>query len=254
MKKILLSLFLISQIGFADKLKNELSKCSKVKNSVERITCYDKVVSRYNISTQYKIKKATAKNMWNVHETIDPISDAKVIIFSNVATIGTSRYGKKVSLLLRCSSDAEPEFIINWGSYLGSSAKVTSRFDKEKAVTQEWNMSTDSQASFYNSYPSYQYLEGKKYHRRNIEEIISGFIVYNQFVARVVPFGANPIVATFDLSGFTTSINPHRKLCRIKSNKEIKQLEQERLQEINIIKSRELTESEKWNQERGYEY
>jgi len=94
-----------------------------------------------------------------------------------------------------------PELYINWASYLGSKAIITSRFDKKKSKIMEWNISTDSEASFYPS----PILKSKN--------ILYELIESHQFSARVIPYNESPITAIFDLIGFSKSVKPYFKIC-----------------------------------------
>ena len=240
MLKPVLAIFLISTCLFSSGLKNDLHKCSIINNTIERIDCFDAIVSKHNISAKTKTKPATGVNNWSVSETHDPMTDALKVTFVNISKNAKGKYGEKVALIVRCVSEEDPEMYINWNSYLGRNVYVTSRFDNEKPMKLKWGMSTNSQSSFY-PYPYYG----------SSEQVLEKFVQANKLVASTIPYNENPVVAIFDLGGFTKASNPYKDICKLPSQKEMKQ----RMVAANLLKEREIKEAElekkkKLNQEK----
>ncbi len=88
---------------------------------------------------------------WTGWESKDKITDFANYYLANDGDIGP--YSKKASLRLRCLND-KTEIYINWGGYLrgnrNSQLSVTHRIDSQNAVTNNWSLSTDNKAFFYN--------------------------------------------------------------------------------------------------------
>ena len=72
---------------------------------------------------------------------------------------------------------------MNWGAFLGNDITLTTRIDKDKAVTEEWSIASDKKASF--SYvPIY---------------LTKNLVNANKYIAKVTPYNESPIIAIFDL-------------------------------------------------------
>ncbi|CAH7146346.1 hypothetical protein VCHA37P191_220099 [Vibrio chagasii] len=88
---------------------------------------------------------------WTGWESKDKITDFANYYLVNDGDIGP--YSKKASLTLRCLND-KTELYVNWGGYLignrNDQLSVTHRIDSQKAVTNDWSLSTDKKAFFYN--------------------------------------------------------------------------------------------------------
>lgn len=95
----------------------------------------------------------------------DKITDFDNYYLVNDGDIGP--YNKKAELTLRCLND-KTELYINWGGYLigdrNDLLSVTYRIDGQKAVTNNWSLSTDNKAIFYrgNDITLIKSLVGKK--------------------------------------------------------------------------------------------
>ena len=99
---------------------------------------------------------------------------------------------------MRCQS-GKTNFFINWNDYLGSEATVLTRVGTENAVTSDWSLSTNSQATFRPG---------------NTVAFIKHLSTVRQLVAQVTPYHENPITAVFDLTGIETAVAPLRETCR----------------------------------------
>jgi type VI secretion system protein VasI len=114
------------------------------------------------------------------------------------AASGRSRFGQPVLLVLRCSSHTTDVYI-DWHSYLGDEANVTSRVGSSESETKAWTASTDKTATFYPE-DAAQFIR---------EQLIPA----GRFVAQVAPYNESPITAVFDLAGLDTAAKPLRKAC-----------------------------------------
>jgi len=113
------------------------------------------------------------------------VDDTITITFILESDSGKSVYGKPIYLVLRYKSK-KTEAYINWNSYLGSKASVLTRTGTEKASTQIWSLSTDSQATFY---------------PKDDIKFIRKLMNVDKFVAQVTPYNENPITANLQERG-----------------------------------------------------
>ena len=134
---------------------------------------------------------------WLIKNSIDPITEKKVLIALNQAaevipakSIGT------VSLFLRCSRN-DTDMFIDWDEYLGNSAYVTYKVDNDEPRRSRWRLSTDGSATF-------AILAEKKLLR-----MLEG----EHLLVSVVPYRETKMVAKFDLEGINTVVNLIRKDC-----------------------------------------
>ena len=202
MKYVMFAIIALFGSLSANSLSIDFGACSKIKNTITRLSCYDSSASKHKLVVKSKVIPKSNNNQWDIQTKIDPLSDKSIVSFINTTKSSKGKYGEDIYLVVRCGDSDFPEFFINWASYLGGDALVTTRFDKEKAITENWSISTDSKASFYRF---------RKYGDKNI---LDKFIESNNLTARVTPYGENPITVTFDLSGFTKSVKKYSSLCR----------------------------------------
>ena len=108
---------------------------------------------------------------WVVSDGIDPIDDSKTITLLTKSQSGENHYGEKIDLIVRCNS-SKVDLYLNWDVFLGTDISVTTRIDKEKAVTEEWSISSNKKASF-----SYTPIS-----------LIKKLINADKYVAKVTPY------------------------------------------------------------------
>jgi hypothetical protein len=121
----------------------------------------------------------------SVSEDIDVLDDKKKVSFIVDGTIGKGIYGETVTLVVRGKELENPELYINWHSYLGSDAYVTSRVGSEEAKTEKWSLSTDSKATFYPN---------------DIYELIGKLKSNSKYIASITPYNESPITVEFDIN------------------------------------------------------
>ena len=190
--------------------KQLLYLCSKEKDDKKRLSCYDGLDKQINKQQPTKIHKKEEKNKeapvepaskgkWDVSITTSEIDDSQKVILSLSSdnTIYSSYRTERPSLYLRCAEN-KTEAYIAWGVFLGSdNTKVLLRYDKEKAKTRRWGLSTDHKATFV---------------RGNIP-FIKKLLKHKKLLLRVTPYSDSPVTATFDLRGLNEAIKPLRKAC-----------------------------------------
>jgi len=192
---LVISTFLID-FHYADaytleELVKEIAKCAAIEGDLERLEAYDNLARLLGVAYPkviYPDVKGTGK--WTFSKKINPVDDTITITFILESDSGKSVYGKPIYLVLRYKSK-KTEAYINWNSYLGSKANVLTRTGTEKASTQIWSLSTDSQATFY---------------PKDDIKFIRKLMNVDKFVAQVTPYNENPITATFDVQGLKKAV------------------------------------------------
>jgi type VI secretion system protein VasI len=143
-----------------------------------------------------KTKRAKTEGHWELKNSINPMDDSSTVTLRLKATTGESARGKSIWLYIRCQSN-KTDLFVQWGDYLGSDVFVTSRVGKQKSVTNEWNISTNSKSAFV----------------PNPIPFIKNMMKSNKFVAQVTPYNENPVTATFYTTKLETVIKPLRNEC-----------------------------------------
>jgi type VI secretion system protein VasI len=178
-----------------DEFSELVKTCAKKSNSVERLACFDGLVESMGLAPQMSALPTEGK--WSVSTKTNPLDDSKTVAMVLFADEGTSSYGERVSLVLRCKSNTTTAYI-NWKEYLGSEANVTYRIGTGDARTSRWSLSTDSQASFFPS---------------NDISFIKQLMEADRFVAQVTPYSEDPETAVFDIRGLSQAVVPLRETC-----------------------------------------
>jgi len=169
----------------------ELGSCVGIDDSAKRLECYDAFAKRPETSTQ-------RTGSWDVRIKSNPLDDSRTVSLALISETGKDAFGNPMVLIIRCLSN-ETNLFINWRNYLGDKAMVTTRVGSEKATTQSWTLSTDSQATFY----PFQDVG-----------FIQKMMKSNKFVAQVTPYGESPITAVFNTGGLERAIKPLRETCQ----------------------------------------
>ncbi len=116
----------------------------------------------------------------------DPMDDKDTLYIVFNAPQHVNDYTESVSLVIRKKEGCKPEIYINWKEFLSQGpCYVTFRIDNDKARTEEWTMSTDEKASFYDG---------------DTLELLIKLSKADQFIARTTPFNEPPCTAIFDIS------------------------------------------------------
>lgn len=129
------------------------------------------------------------------------IDDSEMItlgVWSNEEIEGNLNIDKVTPLLtVRCMEN-KTSAAIAWKRYLGiDSTMMITRIDKEVAVDQEWDISTANNTVIsQKAIPFIKSLFGK-----------------DKLLARITPYGADPVTVTFDISGLDEQIKPLRTAC-----------------------------------------
>jgi len=192
------ALFGVSSLVFAD-ISNDIAKCAAIGGSAKRLSCFDDLAKRLGLNVP-ETKITVAKGRWKVTESISKIDDSTnvyITLESNQAVAG--RFGEvRPSLWLRCGENKTNVFI-NVGLYLGlHEISVLTRFDKEKAVTNNWSVSTDTKAIFV---------------RASDIQVAKEMMQHEKLLVQLTPFNEAPVTFEFDIGGLSEVIKPLRKAC-----------------------------------------
>lgn len=119
---------------------------------------------------------------------VDPMDDRQTLYIVFNAQEKVNDYSDNVSLIIRKKEKSRPEVYINWKEFLNHGrCLVTYRIDDSKARTEEWTLSTDEKASFYDG---------------DVLQLLTKMKYASQFTARTTPFNEPPCTAIFDISSF----------------------------------------------------
>lgn len=187
----------ISLPVIADVSNKEVAKCAAINGDLNRLECYDNIAKRHNLAGLQSVTiKAEGVGKWIVDSSVNPIDDSKTVNLLLVASSGVSRFDKPIVLVARCKSN-QTELYINWATYLGREAFVTSRIGTKKANRSEWDLSSDSQATF----------------KRQPISMLKEMLGESKLVAQVTPYNESPSTAVFDITGLDEAIKPLQESC-----------------------------------------
>lgn len=192
------ALLSLSTYSIADINKNNFAKCAAINGDLERLECFDSLAKDNKLDQpQHQATDISNTGKWQVDIKINPIDDSKTVVLYLVADSGKSSWRKNIVLVARCMSN-KTDLYINWNDYLGSdSARVLSRIGTEKAVTENWIISTDKKSTFRSQPISFL---------KRMENS-------NKFIAQVTPYNDSPNTATFNTTGLSDALKPLRSEC-----------------------------------------
>lgn len=169
-------------------LAADIQACQLIEDDGARLACYDGLANEKSVATSGK---------WVVETDENPLDDSKTVTLALESDEGRSRFRGPVLMVLRCKSN-KTEVYLRWGEYLGREAMVTGRVGKNKPITIPWNLSTDSQATFFPGQPI---------------GFIKKLMEHDKYVAQVTPYNESPTTAVFDISGLSQAVKPLRQTC-----------------------------------------
>ena len=199
MKYLGVLIFLTTSFNsWADQTK-DIAVCASEKSDAMRLVCFDSLATKLGVD-KVKSKALPSKSKWHVREDRSPIDDS-VNITMSLASNDKVRSGYKnvqPRLFVRCSENKTNVFI-TWNLYLGlDKTQMLTRFDKQKATTSTWSLSTDNKAVFV---------------RGGDIDFAKKLIQHKKLLTQITPYNESPVMATFDLSGLGEDIKPLRKAC-----------------------------------------
>jgi type VI secretion system VasI family protein len=199
LRKLILTCILLPLASnvFANVSNKEVAKCAVVDGDLSRLDCYDKLAKKHNLNApQSKKTDVIDSGNWIVSDETNPIDDSSTVKLILPATSGKSKWNKDIYLVARCKSN-KTDLYIGWNDYLGSEAYVLTRVGNKKAITTEWSLSTNSQATFHTKAISF----------------IKSMSKESKLIAQITPYNENPVTAIFDISGLNNALKPLRETC-----------------------------------------
>ncbi|TKR55349.1 DNA primase [Allopusillimonas ginsengisoli] len=199
MKGLFIAALLMASFSANAVEDKEIATCAAETNSVLRLACFDSLAERHSLAPSTQVATATdGAGEWIVRTKTDPLNDKSIYTASLFASSGMGKYGDPIALSVRCANN-KTEMYINWASYLGRGTIRTShRIDKEKAITNSWDISTDGKAAFHPGSPI---------------GTLKRLVASTSFVANLTPYNENPITAVFETAGADVALAEIRKGC-----------------------------------------
>ncbi|QUM91392.1 hypothetical protein HWV03_08370 [Moritella sp. 36] len=172
--------------------EKEYAKCAIVEGDLVRLECFDNlaVAKKLNVR-QVKPASFVGKGKWYVS-----VDGSKAITLTLNADSGKNRWGKPVSLVVRCKNNTT-DLYIGWNDYLGLEASVLTQVGTHKAMIQNWSMSTDKNTTYHNEPIPF------------IKEMLDS----PKLVTQVTLYNKSAITAVFNTSGLENIIKPLRERC-----------------------------------------
>ena len=143
---------------------------------------------------------------WQVRESTNPLDDSRTVVASLEAVEGVGGFGSEpITLMARCQSNTT-EVYVNWHEFLGDDdlqnvqstrKRVTYRFPPAEAQTELWGVSTDNDATFV----------------RQTIPFLRTLGTSDRLVMQTTPYGENPKLAQFDLTGARAALDPIAETC-----------------------------------------
>jgi type VI secretion system protein VasI len=191
-------LALVPKMGAQDEeIKKKIADCASIKEDATRLACYDRIAKDLLLTKPLPNQSPVGTGKWIINSETNPVDDSKTEMLTLTADEGKSNMGQPVILAIRCKSK-ETHLFVAWGDYLGDKAVVLVRIGDQKATTNNWTLSSNSQATF---------------HPGNTVQFIKSLLEHNRLVVQVTPYNENPILAVFDISGLSEAIKPLRQTC-----------------------------------------
>ncbi|MDX0855930.1 hypothetical protein GOL78_15055 [Sinorhizobium medicae] len=126
--------------------------CSVIEDSLQRLTCFDKLFPKDATSTSAEekpeVEPTATTSAWQIQEEKSPLDDSiKFTAGLSPQKASTSGVGNaEVFLLLRCAENTTSVVFSTSMFMTGETPSVTVRIGNEKATTSRWNRSTNYKA------------------------------------------------------------------------------------------------------------
>lgn len=190
--------FAINTGAYADQ-KREIAKCAAKSGDAARLICYDNLAQSLGVDEPVTTS-TKGRGEWNVTTRRSPIDDSTNVYLSvqSEETVRSDYNTVRPTLHVRCKENTTNVFLA-WNLYLGlDETRMLTRFDKEKATTKTWSISTDNKAVFA---------------RGSDIALVKRMIRHEKLLTKITPYGESPLVATFKIGGLSEAIKPLRKAC-----------------------------------------
>lgn len=205
---VVMLLIVLAGRGRAEDLRPSIERCREIEDSLLRLQCYDGIANgtaagsedRATVAGQDDGSAASIGDTgaWTVQEETNPIDDTTTVVASLVAASSDGQQlSGPVELYLRCRS-GKTEAFLSWRSFLGGSAKVTTRFGKGKPESRTWPLSSDRLSTF---------------HPGSGVAFATKLLTASTLAAEVVGRTGPRVSATFELSGAEAAVAQVRRAC-----------------------------------------
>jgi len=188
-----------SSVAFAG-TQTEVAKCAAKGSDASRLICYDNLAKSLGVDKP-KTKISTGKGKWIVREDKSAIDDT-INVYLSISSNKPIRSGYNTvrpTLYVRCAEN-KTNIFLTWNLYLGiDETTMLTRFDKQKANTRSWSISTDNKAVFI---------------RGSDINFAKQLMKHDKLLTQITPYSESPVMATFDIRGLSEAIKPLRKACR----------------------------------------
>lgn len=182
----------------------QLAKCAIIKDSLERLSCFDELMKQLELDQPSAEHSTSGK--WHVSTERSKIDDSLTVVISLAADNSIRGWLEThwPSLVLRCKENKTQAYIVTGmppntelGVYDGATAVI--RFDDRKAAHVKMNKSTDNKALFFEEWRSIEFIERMERHKT--------------LLFQFTPFNASPTMTTFQLVGLSEPLRRLRKAC-----------------------------------------
>ena len=142
---------------------------------------------------------------WFVSRSLNPLDDSSTLTARLIADEGRSRWGEPITFFARCKSN-RTEAYVDWSDYLGDDSsspygnwkRVTVRIGDAPAQEQEWDLSTDNEATFAPDWAG---------------DLLKQMVGEERLVLNTTPYSESPITAVFDLRGMRAALSEVASTC-----------------------------------------
>ncbi len=176
---------------FAQVDKVMFAECANKDSKASRLSCYDSLAKLSGVSPMRSVTKS-----WKTKISINPFDDSNTVLSSLESAQKAGINKSPISFVIMCKSGITSAYI-DWHSYLGNKAIVTTRIGTSPMSETRWNVSNDGTASF----------------SREPKNLIRSMIAADSMVAKITPYNANSVTATFKTAGLNEAVKPVLENC-----------------------------------------
>jgi type VI secretion system protein VasI len=147
--------------------------------------------------TVFALEAEEIKPRWVVETETSPIDDSKTVTMSldAVADEGRGKREASAALIVRLKEGKLQAYYVIDDFISTDSTPVTTRWDEEKAETEDWDVSSNFKAVFHPD-PAH---------------VVEKLLKAEKLVIRLTPHGESPRTSTFASSDFVAKIGPLRE-------------------------------------------
>ncbi|MFA7553209.1 MAG: type VI secretion system-associated protein TagO [Spongiibacteraceae bacterium] len=180
----LLLMLLTSPLQAQEQLIGKIKLCSTESDNSKRLSCYDSIAKMLSHNTNGQWQADTTPSLLSNGLNIELTLDSNEPVKSRTQTV-------RPRLQLSCT-DSKSTVSVHWGVYLGKNrSKMLTRIGQQAPVEQHWHIGNDSHAVYYLG---------------DTDKFIQQLNNNTTLVAQISPYNADPIIATFNITGLSTAI------------------------------------------------